>query len=188
MRNLQLIIADTLEAIDGPTEELTPELVDEVLRPAKENMQKVIQSASMIEHILEDIIRFYFFGNDSGTKEAREKFVSLILTTDWFSFGIKRKLMEQIINDKELITGNEKNKYFKLLHQTIATRNAFVHGTFSTDGRVVKLSYYQGAPKEQMLSEIYLSSTEAILNECFQISQQLAFAIGAYTVHADEPH
>jgi len=169
----------TIEAFDGPSAPITPELVNKIMSPALENKLYIITIANEIERIINDIISFYFFERHEITKEGKNKFVALVLNSDWCTFSSKRKLLNHIINEQELLKGKSKNEYENILRKTMSYRNAFTHGQLSTDGRTVKLSYFEGSPKTQFLTDEYLSKIEETVNMCQQTTIDISYSSGA---------
>ncbi len=168
-----------IEAFNGPSEPITQQLIKEVMSPVRENKLQIITIANEIERNLDDIVSFYFYGRKKESKENKNKFLSLILNSDWCTFSSKRKLITHIINEKSLLKGKEKNDYDTYLRKTMSYRNAFTHGQLSTDGRDVKLSYFEGVPKEQILTDDYLFKIEEIVNMCHKITIDISYSIGA---------
>lgn len=153
---------------------------DKVIIPFLENKIRILDAAFMIENHIETIISFYFFGrNNPETKEQSEKFRTLILTSDWCTFSSKRKLINQIINEKSWLKGSEKNDYDKLLQKSMSYRNAFTHGTMSTNGDVVKLRYYEGTPKIKKIDDDFLTEIEKDLNQAFNLTYKIELESGA---------
>src|SRR4030081_594862 len=110
-------------------------------REARRNKAKIIEGALTVEKELVTIISHYFFGT---AHERKPTFQSLVLDSDWCSFAAKRKLINHIINELRLLEGNEKADFDKLLSEVMSLRNAFTHGTLSSDGERMWLSFFQG--------------------------------------------
>lgn len=179
MRVVQVIRADRIEAFDGPTESMTPALMAEIMAPVRENLLRIVEAAGIIEHTLETIISHYFFGGTDGSSEGKTRFQSLILSSDWCTFSVKRRLVMHIVNDTNALQGSAKNEFDTSLRKVISHRNAFVHGTFSSDGRRVKLAYFEGAPRSKYLDDEYLAAVEEDFVSCFHAAHRLAYATGA---------
>jgi hypothetical protein len=160
---------------------------ESVVKPFEDNKIIIINSAYNIENLLETIITHYFFGiNSPDTKDKAEKFKSLILTSDWCSFSSKKKLILQIVNELSLLNGKTKSTYETLLSKVMRFRNAFTHGDMTTNGEIVKLKFYEGQPKTQTVDEQYLTEIETAINECFNITWELALKTGAMFMHKTE--
>ncbi len=183
MKVIRTFQIDVIETFDGPTEILTPQLVDEIMKPVLENKQKILAAALDIEQILVQIISHYFFGDDPINKERAGRFKALILTSDWCSLSVKCRLITHIINETDVLKGPEKNKYDSLLRKVLSARNAFAHGTLSTDGRKVKLAYFEGSRRSQFLGDEYFTEIEQAINECFSITNKIDLATGASKIH-----
>jgi hypothetical protein len=151
----------------------------ELTKQARRNRAKVIEGALSVENELETVILHLFFGT-SGAK--REIFKSLILDSDWCSFAAKRKLITHIINEEKLLEGPEKSEFEQLMRDVMSSRNAFTHGEFSSDGKRVWLSFFEGVPRKEELTDDYLTRVETRLLTGFDRASQLAVKIGATTV------
>jgi hypothetical protein len=112
-----------------------------------QNKLRIFDTTFNIENLLERVISYYFFGDDELNKERAQRFSALVLASDWCSFSSKRRLVMHIVNETGALKGEVKNEYEQLLRDVMSTRNAFAHGTVSTDGRRVKLAYFEGAPR-----------------------------------------
>lgn len=181
MKAIKVKSTTKIEVFDEPTEAVTPDLLAQIYAPIDESKLKIFESFASTEHIIVEIIAYYFYGiNSNENKEFKSRFNSLILASDWCSFSSKRKLMMHIINDKNLLDGKEKENYDKLLRNIMSYRNAFAHGEMSTDGRIVKLRYYESTPRKITIDQNYLDKIENDLNDCFEKTFELAQRIGAY--------
>lgn len=145
-------------------------------REARRNKAKVIEGALTVENELVTIISHYFFGT---AHERKPTFQSLVLDSDWCSFAAKRKLINHIINELRLLEGNEKADFDKLLSEVMSLRNAFTHGTLSSDGERVWLSFFQGTPRKHELTDDFLTQVENTLRDAYEQSFALAQKIGA---------
>ncbi|HEY5753706.1 MAG TPA: hypothetical protein VIT21_11200 [Chthoniobacterales bacterium] len=183
MRVIRTIRGHVIEAFNGSAETITPQLIDTILEPVYQNKLRIFDTTFSIEDTLERIISHYFFGDDASNKERAQKFSALVLGSDWCSFSSKRRLVMHIINETGALKGEAKNEYDKLLRDVMSARNAFAHGTVSTDGRQVKLAYFEGAPRTKFLDDEYLTQVETALNRCFQVTHDVAFLTGALKRH-----
>ena len=143
------------------------------MKPVRENKLCIITCAYDIEVLLEQFIANYFFAADNSAGK-RSEFVSQILTSSWCQFSSKRKLAAYVIEQEQMLQGNERNDYDQLLQKVMSIRNAFTHGALSTDGRKVKLSYFEGAPKQKFLTDGWLAEIEQTLGKCFSMSLNLS--------------
>ena len=105
--------------------------------------------------------------------------MSLVLNSDWCSFAAKRKLIMHIVNEQKLIEGREKDEFDKLMKKVMSARNAFAHGRFSSDQEHVWLSYFEGTPRKQELTDEYHTEIETLLREAVSKAYALAVKIGA---------
>ncbi len=78
-----------------------------------------------------------------------------------------------IVEKRKILIGEEKNAYEKLLADAMRFRNAFAHGTLSSDGTRVWLSYFEGGPKKQELTDEYLRKVEVVLSNAFHETRKL---------------
>jgi hypothetical protein len=179
MRVIQVVRADRIEVFEGPTEAITPELMNEIMAPARENQLRVVEAAGIIEYVLETIINYYFFGDSPSNPECKIRFQSLVLSSDWCTFNVKRRLVMHIVNETDALKGKAKNDFDSDLKKAISYRNAFVHGTFSTDGRMVRLAYFEGTPRCEYLDDEFLQNVERAFTNCFNDVHRVAYATGA---------
>ena len=172
-----------IEAFDGPTAIITPQLVESLLGPVRENKRRILEAGLDIEHLMQRVISHYFFSNDEINKARAKQFEALILTSDWCSFASKRRLIAHIVDEKGALQGKLKNDYDKALMDLMAARNAFTHGNISTDGRRVKLSYFQGSPRVLFLDDSYLLGVETTVNACWRNTMDIGFFTGAFKTY-----
>ena len=164
-----------IEAFDKPVEPLTDELEDELFEPIYKNKIKIFETAGSIERLIDLIIAEYFYGDYSETnKDFRKRFKNLVLSSDWCSFATKKKLVIHIITEFNFLNKKEKEEFNQLLFKTMSYRNAFAHGTTVTDGRIVKLRYYEGGQKEKKLDDTYFSEVQSNLNKCYVTAEHIA--------------
>jgi hypothetical protein len=83
-----------------------------------------------------------------------------------------------VIQKNSLMEGKEFSAFQELLKDTMSVRNAFAHGTFTSDDKTVSLSYFEGQPKTQELTDDYLRKIEKILWDAWQATFQLAVKTG----------
>lgn len=148
-------------------------------KEARQNRLRVIEGALSVENQLDAVILHYFFGM---SHEKRDAFKSLILDSDWCSFAAKRKLILHIINDMNLLQGTDKPEFDECLRKTMSLRNAFAHGKLSSDATRVWLSFFEGTPRKQELTDDYLTSVETTLRTAFDRVFALSVHIGATTL------
>ena len=143
---------------------------------ARINRLQVIEGALTVENQLNTVILHYFFG---PSHERRAAFESLVLNSDWCSFAAKRKLINQIINERKLLEGRDKNDLDVLIRRVMSVRNAFAHGRLSSDETRAWLSYFEASPREDELTDDYLTKIENLLLEAFDKTFDLAQKVGA---------
>ena len=143
---------------------------------ARRNRLSVIEGALSVENQLEAVILHYFFGS---SHERRAIFEALVLKSDWCSFAPKRKLILHIISEQSLLQGRDKNDFDKLMRDVMSVRNAFAHGRLSSDDKRVWLSFFEGAPRKEELTDDYLARVETLLRTGFDKAFEIAVKIGA---------
>lgn len=154
-----------------------------LLREARRNRHKVIEGANTVERVVAQMISFYFFGHDH---ERIDEFESLILNSDSCSFAAKRKLILHIVKEKGLLEGKAKSDYEQLLQRTMAYRNAFTHGSLLADEGAVWLSYFEGSPRKDELTDDFLTKVETTLRTAWEKSLTIEQKLGVTTL-LDEP-
>jgi hypothetical protein len=142
---------------------------------ARTNRLQVIEGALSIENQLNAVISQYFFG---PSHEMRAAFESLVLNSDWCSFAAKRKLITHIINEQNLLEGRDKSDFDKLMRDVMSVRNAFAHGRLSSDEKRAWLSFFEGRPREEELTDEYLTKVEDLLRVGFYKAFDLLAKIG----------
>jgi hypothetical protein len=151
---------------------------------AKRNGEKVIAIALMVERILESIVVHYLFKNPSP---EREFFEAHVVSSDWFSFSSKKRLVVSIVNLGNYMQGPSKAGLERSLKAVMELRNAFAHGDITVDakGRYV-IRYFSGAPKEMELDDSYWTAVERQLHDCIRTLDQLMVSMGmqAETSHS----
>lgn len=147
-----------------------------LLEQARANKLIVLETALTIERQLNAIISHYLFGDDHA---KRKLFEELILESDWCSFAARRKLITHIINEQSFFEGAAKNDFDSGLRKAISYRNAFAHGDLSSNGEVVWLSFFEGSPRKEELTDQFLDKVEYALMNTFHRVHDLAKKIGA---------
>ena len=147
-----------------------------LLEQARQNKLMVVETALTVESQLNSIIAHYFFGENHLKQKI---FDELVLNSDWCSFAARRKLVNHIINEFSYFEGSAKNDFDASLRKTISYRNAFTHGELSSDGKRVWLSFFEGTPRKEELTDQFLEKVETVLIETFHTVHKLAQKIGA---------
>ncbi len=143
---------------------------------ARKNKSKIIESASAIEKGISLIISNYFFEAD---RAKGINFENKVLNTDWCSFSAKRKLLTEIINEKEYIEGKDKSNLDNLLSKVLKYRNAFAHGDLQTDGDKYFIVYYAGKQIDKELNDEYWTTIENDIYEAMELIQNIQIISGA---------
>lgn len=147
-------------------------LIDEASR----NRVAVLDGALSVENFLTKMISHFFFGQKDDKKTV---FDEMVMNSDWCSFAAKRKLFNHIVNKQNLLQGSDKESFDGALRKVMSLRNAFAHGKFSSDGKTVWLNYFEGNPRQEELTDQYLSEVERNLNSAWHLCLQLALKTGA---------
>jgi hypothetical protein len=148
----------------------------ELMAQARRNRLKVIESALSVESRLDDVIQHYFLGE---SHDKRTAFKSLILESDWCTFAAKRKLVTYIINEQNALEGRDKSEFDELLRKVMSFRNAFTHGKLHSDATRVWLSYFEGTPRKEELTDDYLTRVETTLRTAHDKALEIAIKTGA---------
>ena len=173
MKQIQVIVTGTAH-VSTTGINLTEAM--KLSREARRNRLKIIEGALSVENQLEAVILHYFFG---ASHERRAVFESLVLNSDWCSFAAKRKLIAHIISEQNLLERSNKNGFEKLMKDVMSVRNAFAHGRLSSDDKRVWLSFFEGRPRKEELTDDYLTKVETLLRKAFDQAFELAVKIGA---------
>jgi hypothetical protein len=136
----------------------------------------VLEGVLAIEALISEIISHYFF---EDSKERKAEFEALILASDTCTAAAKRRLVSHIIDSRELLIGAAKSEFDDLIRKAFAWRNAFAHGELTSEGRSVWLSYFEGKPRRQELTDAFLTDVENLLQKAYNQSLQLTGRIGA---------
>ena len=113
---------------------------------------KIIQASLIIEHHLATFVAKYLFNERT---EQSDFFQSHIIRSDLISFSGRKRLVLEIIEKENLLSGSEKNDFNKLLAKILRYRNAFTHGNFVERPSGVLLEYYEGGKRTKELGEPY---------------------------------
>jgi hypothetical protein len=161
--------------IHVPTTGINLDVPINLTKEARRNKANVLEGALSVENALAKIIAHYFHPEDAA---RRNEFQEIVVNSDWCSFSAKRKLVEWIVQKRSLLAGNELGRYQKLLKDTMSYRNAFAHGEFSADDKVVWLSFFEGQPRKQELSDEYWKKVEQALYEARTATMEIELKLG----------
>lgn len=168
MKQIRVLISGLVHvSTTGTNVTRATKLLDE----ARRNKAKVLNGALTIEQEFIRLLSHYFFGLSHKRKAV---FEALVLNSDWCSFAAKLKLIAHVIKEQQLLNGKEKKECEQLLHRVMSLRNAFAHGTLSSDDKTVKLSYFEGRPREQELTDEFLSDVESTLLKAYNCALALS--------------
>jgi hypothetical protein len=133
------------------------------------NKAQVLNCFGSIESYINELITNEIIGKYSSEKASQiENFKAKILHTSWFNFNEKRKMVLDILISEEM-NKKEKEQIDNRLRKVMSYRNSLTHGTFSTDGQISKLNYYEGSPKEQLLDDEYWGKVKSCFDYIFKL-------------------
>lgn len=130
---------------------------------------KVVYSAASIELLIDDILTYTLF------KENSEKFflAGIILKSDWCTFSAKRKLLKSVIRKWNLLQDNDRNGLDKKLAEVMKYRNALTHGSIEYAGNGYVLKYFEGEPQTVTLDDNYWDEISIVFLESQKILSEL---------------
>jgi hypothetical protein len=85
-----------------------------------------------------------------------------------------------IINEQQLLQGSEKKDFEKLLQRVMSRRNAFAHGKLSSSDKAVWISYFEGGPRKQELTDQFLTEVESTLRSACEQCLALGRKMGVF--------
>lgn len=139
---------------------------------AEENRVAVIRAATMLEDSLGEAALVHFcFGNPD--RKIALDFRAFVVGTSWCTFEGKRQLVGLILDRLHYKTSGWRKDFEKVLRTAINFRNAFTHGSFITDGVEVRLQWFSGHPQSQVLTDKWLTTVEARLDEAIEKAEEV---------------
>jgi hypothetical protein len=181
VRNIDLPIEYSVETSSHRWTDITDAIKH--IKIAKQNGLKVISATQTIENSIEKLIGHYFFNKD---KKKSKIFQGMILSTDWCTFRAKRRLLFQIINDRDLLQGKDKTELDKDLASATRYRNAFTHGLVTGNDTKLVLQYYEGGSQEDILDENYWSKVEELYTRLFYSMEKVSITAGVLNLADDK--
>jgi hypothetical protein len=180
MKQIRFIISGTVR--------VSPEGTDlkeawNKMNAARNNKLKILEAALTIEDRIVSIISHWFFGR---THDRKSSFDSQILKSETCTFATKRRLLNDIIEQGGFLEAKEKDRLASSLRKVMSFRNAFAHGELSSDGSKVWLSYFERSPKEQELTDEFLTLVETALFETHDALKELALKTGTNLASSDD--
>jgi len=172
----QILVNRNTELETGGKDLINTVEVRNLTEQARQNKLAVLEGALTVENWLSKMISHFFFSQNDDKKVI---FDEMVINSDWCSFAAKRKLLLYIINKEKLLHGSEKEKFDAELRKVMSLRNAFAHGKLSSDGNAVWLSYFDGSPHKQELTDQYLTDVESRLQSAWECCIELAQKMGA---------
>lgn len=179
MKTIEFLKGYNISAFNGATEEITIELLNTIMKPIEINKANILDVANDIENRMSRIITHHFFRSNNETLALANEFNNQILNSDWCTFSSKKKLLVHIINSKAYLTGTDKSNFDNLLSKVMKYRNAFVHGEFHTDGREVRLYYFEGINMSKTLTIDYFNTLKKEIDETLELLNVVSYKSGA---------
>lgn len=166
-----------IKVMDTEEHSIDIEKLNEGMSIVLENKSLILMTTFNIEYRLESIIgRYFFAGEDPSFALKKETFLNQIIKSSWCTFAAKWKLVRHFCN--EYLSGSEMEPINKLVYRAIDIRNAFAHGTITTqsDG-FVTLSWFKEKPVHHVMDENYIDETEATLKDCIEALEKVDYVL-----------
>ncbi|MFC1481607.1 hypothetical protein ACFL6E_05120 [Candidatus Neomarinimicrobiota bacterium] len=130
----------------------------EIQQIARENGDKVINSALEIERVIRDIIEIFLFSEDDN---SRSIFRSTISNMEWFGFHNKLKVLGGITQEIDWLEPAERKSILNEIKEVIKWRNAFAHGRLISQEKGVYIHHRTGnKPRSIELSDEFWETVE----------------------------
>jgi len=168
MKEIKLKVSATLMPTPGQPMNLGQAIANQ--DTARKNSTKILWSALGIEDQFGEIISYYFF---EKSKEKIKFFQNHILSSEWFTFGAKRKFLIALINEEKLLESKEKSEFEECSKKVISLRNRHTHGEVRVKSDVTFIAYFEGQPQEKELSDEYWDSVENIFEKAWNYVQKI---------------
>jgi hypothetical protein len=127
---------------------------------------EVIEAGLSVENALTYTLDAFFTG---ASAERSELLRSLVLDAEFCTFFQKRRLLKQILDRYEValrLDPEEMKTLRRDLHDAIALRNRFAHGSLFVDAAdfSVSIEYFEGTRKVERLEEAELVTKKEIFH------------------------
>ena len=144
---------------------------------ARDNGAQIVYGLLSIEHKINNILAEYLFGATLGSpKPKKDFFVNEILQSNRFDYSFKKELLSTIVNECNLLAGQDKDILQSRLKSIMTWRNAFAHGHLSADSsQVCYLKYYSGGNNTIVLDESFWSGVETCFKELNELLKKFKF-------------
>jgi hypothetical protein len=132
----------------------------EILSEITHKRGDFIAKSADVDYLLSEAIGWFFFPKEQTNQDI---FSDLILRTEFFSFGQKKKVIESLTKNypEKYPTLDEKNKkelkdFFNRLMKIMIRRNMLAHGELIIDmnDKTAKISYYDGNNLKNITKDI----------------------------------
>lgn len=176
-----------IKTMDTEEHSIDIEKLNEGMNIVFENKSLILMTTYNIEASLESIIVRYFFNEKNAYNDfKRETFSNQVIKSNWCTFAAKWKLVSHFCS--EYMSEKEIDPIKKLVYKAIDVRNAFVHGTITTqsDG-FVTLSWFKEKPIHEVMDEKFIDETESTLKDCIEAIDKIDYILnpkkpGDYTI------
>ena len=139
---------------------------------AEENRVAVIRAATILEDSLAEAAIAHFCPSHPNRKISMD-FRAFVVGTSWCTFEGKRQLLCLILDRLQYKTPKWRKDFEKITRTVINFRNAFTHGIFITNGVEVRLQWFSGHPQSQTLTDDWLTTVEARLDEALDQADEI---------------
>ena len=127
---------------------------------------RIISATSAIDQVIAEIIADTLFREG---KEQRELVFGSVLSSEWCSLAAKRKLLNIVIEQFQLLDGPQKEELESNLKKITQYRNAFAHGTLTHNGETQELEYFEGTPRKAKLDDVYFEKLEIVFRRTWEV-------------------
>ena len=145
------------------------------LEVARDNGSQIVYALLSVEHRIESILAEYLFGPISGVpKPKKDFFVNDILQSSKFDYSFKKELLNKVINDQNLLIGEDKDILQKNLGKIMTWRNAFAHGNLRADNaQICYLEHYSVAKATIILSDEFWLEVEDVFKQINELLKKI---------------
>lgn len=173
VKNIELQIRNRITIPAGATVNLTAGL--DLIKEVQKKGDFICRSAVSLEGLMEDVLNWYFLPDEKSRKSL---LASAVFGSSSFTFSEKRRLILLIAKEEKIITGKGYSDFEKCSRRVISLRNAFTHGTITTDGEKIYLIYFEGTEKSREINDDYLTEIEHIFKTTWEYLEDIVFELG----------
>jgi hypothetical protein len=176
MKEIKLLVSGKIMPTPGQPVNLGVAFANQEI--ARKNGMKIAWAALTIENQFGEIITHYFF---EKSKDKIKFFQNHILSSEWFTFGAKRKFLLALINSENLLKGKDKAQFETCLKKIVSLRNAHTHGQVVEKSNGTSIAYFEGSPQEKELDDDYWNNVEKTFEEAWSYIKKIQEKIGKTT-------